>query len=513
MNTKDIIEPDETRRQLLRSLGVASLALPALAACTETEPLKEAATNVASKSEPIDMGLVINRGDVNYESWRTQLSWHGTASRRKPEKIVRPNDTAQVAEAVRFAKENGLKISIKSGGHNYYESWMRNDCLLLDMHNFRDVEVNPEDSTAWVGPSVWHYSLLMALQPHKLAFPISTCATLGMGGYIMGGGIGYGWQDWGMACHNVVAVEVVTADGEILVADKDSNTDLWWAARGGIAAFPGIVTRWKVQCHPDPEALRVTGKVFNIADLELAVGATQAVANERMKGVHIQAVVVPTPMVGTVFMPPEEAAALGITDSHVCMVECYVFADSQDEAMRITDTAFSNENFDRALATVTNQGKGLIGIYHELKGREVTFVDQQCIPVWSNKPVESLKAVIDTLRNTEANVAYLAYLGNGRDMRRDDACFSMASPGAGSMSFYGVTFPGNEGPTAEWAKRMSDLLDPLAEGYYINEVDCFRRPEQVAKAYSAENWQKLKQVNKHYDPDGVFMTFPGFERG
>ncbi|MDE0271121.1 MAG: FAD-binding oxidoreductase [Gammaproteobacteria bacterium] len=495
---------ESSRRHLLKSLGVAGLALPALSACTEPKPPEQ--------PDPLDMGLEIDRGDSNYESWRTQLSWHGTASRRKPVKIVRPNRVEQVADAVRYARDEGLKISVKSGGHNYYESWMRNDALLVDMHDFRHVEVDPQSSSAWVGTSIWSYSLLMALKPHNLAFPISTCATLSMGGYIMGGGIGYGWQDWGMACHNVLAVEVVTADGEILIASADKHSDLFWAARGGIAGFPGIVTRWKLQCHPDPEAVRVTTKIFPLSQLDEVVGATQAIGQRQMGGVHLHAIVVPSPMVGAVFLPPEEAASLGLTDSHVCLIEGYVFADSQTAAAQITDDAFSDEVFGRSVATTTNEGKGLISVYQELKGREVTFVDQKCVPVWSDKPVESLNAVLETLLDSPANAAYLAFLINGRDMHRDGACHSMARAGSGSMSFYGVWFNDNEESTAAWASRMGDLLDPLAEGFYINEVDCFRHPEQVEKSYSADNWQRLKAVNTSHDPSGVFHTFPGFVR-
>ncbi len=500
---KQKLEAGTSRRHWLKNLGLAGVAVPALSACgTQSTP----------EPEPLDLGLVIDRGDANYESWRTQLSWHGTASRRKPSKIVRPSDVEQVAATVRYARQHGLKVSVKSGGHNYYESWMRDDALLLDMHDFRDVEVDPEERTAWVGPSVWSFSLLMALEPHGLAFPVSTCATLGMGGYIMGGGIGYGWQDWGMACHNVLAVEVVTAEGEIVIATKDDHADLYWASKGGIAAFPGIVTRWKLQCHPDPKALRVTAKVFPASKLDAAVAATQAIGQRRTKGVHLHVVVLPAPMVGAVFMPPEEAAALGLTESHVCLIECYVFADSPDAAAEVTDTAFSDPIFDRALATIVHEGTGLMSIYKELKGREVTFVDQKCVPVWSDKPVETLNAVLDTLKNSEATAAYLAFLVNGRDMHEDDACFSMARPGSGSMSFYGVWAGNNAEGTANWATRMADLVDPFVEGYYINEVDCFRHPEQVPKSYSAKNWQRLGAVNKKYDPDGLFHTFPGFSR-
>jgi len=489
-----------SRRKVLQGLG-AGVAVPSLMGCAETPAPVQA-----------DMGLVINQGDSNYESWRTQLSWHPTPSSRKPSKIVRPHRTEQVAEAVNYAIANGLKIAVKSGGHNYYESWMRDDAMLIDLHDFRHVEVNSEQGTVWVEPSVWSHSLLLALRPHGLAFPISTCATLGMGGYLMGGGVGYGWQDWGMACHNVLAAEIVTANGEVVLASKDAHEDLFWAARGGLAGFPGIVTKWKLQCHPDPQAVRVTTQIFPLSMTSELSDASQAAGQKRIDGVHLHLIIAPTPMLGAVFLPPEEAASLGIKESHVCLLESYVFAHSQAAAAKASDQVFSAPVFSKALATTTNEGEGLVSIYQELKGREITYTDQVCVPIWSDQPTTCIEAVLDTLVTSEANAAYLAFLINGRDMRRDDACFSMARPGSGSLSFYGVWFNDNQTPTADWAARMGDLLDPLSEGFYINEVDCFRHPEQVKRSYSKENWQRLKAVNKAYDLAGVFHTFPGFSQ-
>lgn len=487
-----------SRRQVLKGFG-AGLVFPSLSSCIQTpRPIQP------------DMGLVIGRDDLDYESWRTQLSWHPTPSSRRPSRIVRPHRIEQVVDAVRYARASGLKISVKSGGHNYYETWMRNDGLLLDLHDFRDVQVDAQDGTAWVGPSVWSYSLLLALQPHRLTFPVATCATVGMGGYIMGGGIGYGWQDWGMACHNVVAAEVVTANGAVVVASETQHEDLFWAARGGIAGFPGIVTKWKLRCHPDPKAVRVTTKIFPLSKMPEAISASQAAGLRRIDGVHLQAVVVPTPMLGTVFLPPGQAASLGLAESLVCLVESYVFSSSQEAAEDTTKRVFSDSIFSDAVATTTNEGRGLISVYQELKGREVTFTDQICVPVWSDKPTQAIAAVLETLIHAEADVAYLAFLINGRDMHQHDASFSMARSGSGSLSFYGVWFNNNQERTASWAKRMGSLLDPLSEGYYINEVDCFRHPQQVQRSYSRKSWRRLRAINRAHDPDGLFHTFPGF---
>ena len=502
------------RRKALGYLAVAGVGVPYLSSCTDSNTTEKVAAESARSEVPesIDMGMVIEKGAKNYESWRGQLAWHSFVSDRKPAMFVRPHTCEQVQAAVNFARENGLKISTKSGGHNYYESWMRQDSLVLDLYNFRDVEVDAETSTAWVGPSVWSFNLLNALKPHGLAFPIATCATVPMGGYVMGGGIGYGWQDWGLACDNVLAAEVITADGEIVLASPQENADLYWAARGGVAGFPGAVLRWKLQCHKDPARLRVTAKMFPVSKVSEVIDACQIEADKQIPGLHIHVVAVPTMMAAAVFLPPEVAATINVEEKYVCMAEMYVMADTEEEIEAVSGGHFSASIFEEAVATTVHDGSnGLMSVYQELKGREITVTNQICSAVWTDKPKESAEAIIETLTNADADVAYFALLLNGKNMHKDEGAFSMAGQGSGSLSVYGVWFSDNEHNVANWADAISDELDSYAEGRYINETDCFRRPDQVAQAYTPEKWEKLKAVNSKYDPEGLFHTFPGFK--
>ena len=181
----------------------AGASAPFLSACGEFERGGSSVDTALTIPKPHDIGLAINKGGSNYESWRDQLAWHSYVSEREPAMFVRPNNRDQLVAAVQFARANGLRVSTKSGGHNYYESWMRDDCLVLDLYNFRGAEGDETDSTAWVEPSIWSHSFISALKHFKLAFPVPPCLTVSLGGYIMGGGIGFGWQDWGMACDNV----------------------------------------------------------------------------------------------------------------------------------------------------------------------------------------------------------------------------------------------------------------------------------------------------------------------
>ena len=510
----DTGKPDLARRKALGYLAAAGVGLPFLSACSDTGSGGETAAAAGPASEAVDMGMVIAKGARNYESWRGQLAWHSFVSDRKPAMFVRPHTYGQVVAAVNFARENGLNISTKSGGHNYYEAWMRDDCLLLDLYNFRHVEVDAKTSTAWVGPSVWSYNFLNALKPYKLAFPISTCSSVPMGGYVLGGGIGYGWQDWGLACSNILAAEVVTAAGEIVVATPDKYSDLYWAARGGVAGFPGAVLRWKLQCHEDRAKLRLTARMFPVSKMSAVIDACQAEIDKNIPGLHIHVVVLPTAMAKAAFLTPDVAAAVDIRESYVCLSEMYVRADTEAELDEITKARFSAPIFAEAVATsVHNGNNGLISVYQELKGREITVTNQICSAVFTDRPKESMAAIVEPLTNSGIDLAYVAIVLNGTNLQPQNAAFSMAGPGSSSLSCYGVWFTDKEQETADWAQQIHAGLEPYAEGRYINETDCFRHPEQVAKAYTPEKWKQLQAVNKKYDPKGLFLTFPGFERG
>jgi hypothetical protein len=111
-----------------------------------------------------------------------------------------------------------MSLAIKSGGHNVSEAFLRNGGILLDLGELQGIEIDAENQTAWVQPALWSHGLLRMLAPHGLAFPVAHCATVPMGGYLLGGGLGYNHDNWGiLACHSVLAAEVVLANGEGVV--------------------------------------------------------------------------------------------------------------------------------------------------------------------------------------------------------------------------------------------------------------------------------------------------------
>ena len=161
------------------------------------------------------------------------MPWQTWTADRTPNLIVRPNNRAAVPDVVSFARDNDLRIAVKSGGHNVSESFLRDSGILLDLGELQSIEVDPGEKTAWVEPALWSHLMMQETQPHGLAFPVAHCASVPMGGYLLGGGVGLNGDQWGsIACHSILEAEVVTAKGDTIIVSPDENADIFWAVRG-----------------------------------------------------------------------------------------------------------------------------------------------------------------------------------------------------------------------------------------------------------------------------------------
>ena len=173
--------------------------------------------------------------------------WNGMFSKR-PALVVQPLSADDVRAAIRFARANGILLSIKGGGHNIAGTSLADGGLTLDMSRMRSVEVDPERRLARVGPGCLLGDVDRATQEHGLATVLGFVSETGVAGLTLGGGFGYLTRRFGWTVDNLDEAEVVTADGEIRRAAPDEHDDLLWAVRGGGGNF-GIVTRFTFRLH------------------------------------------------------------------------------------------------------------------------------------------------------------------------------------------------------------------------------------------------------------------------
>jgi len=191
-------------------------------------------------------GPVLQPGDPGYDDARS--IWNAMIDRR-PALIVRCAGTADVVAAVNFARENGLPLAVKGGGHNIAGRALCEDGMVIDLSPMRDVHVDPRARLAWVSGGALLSDIDHETQSCGLAVPLGINSTTGAAGLTLGGGFGWLSRMHGLAVDNLVGAEVVTADGKRHWASAQDEPDLFWAIRGGGGNF-GVVTLFQFALHP-----------------------------------------------------------------------------------------------------------------------------------------------------------------------------------------------------------------------------------------------------------------------
>jgi hypothetical protein len=190
-------------------------------------------------------GRLLREGEKGWDD--AVLIWNAMVA-ATPALVLQPISARDVAEAVGFSRDHGVLMSIKGGGHNIAGTSIAAGGLMLDMSRMRNVTVIPDARLVHVGPGCLLGDVDRATQEHGLATVLGFVSEVGVAGLTLGGGFGYLARRFGWAVDNLEEVEVVTADGEVRIANRDQYPDLFWALRGGGGNF-GVVTRFTFRLH------------------------------------------------------------------------------------------------------------------------------------------------------------------------------------------------------------------------------------------------------------------------
>jgi FAD/FMN-containing dehydrogenase len=191
-------------------------------------------------------GAVLLPGNGEYEDarriWNAMIDKH-------PALIARCTTTADVVAAVNFARDNGILLAIRGGGHNIAGNAVCDDGIVIDLSRMKAASVDPSARRVTIEGGATLADLDAATQAHGLATPVGINSTTGIAGLTLGGGFGWLSRKYGMSIDNLVSAEVVTASGEVVRASATEHPDLFWALRGGGGNF-GVVTKFEFQLHP-----------------------------------------------------------------------------------------------------------------------------------------------------------------------------------------------------------------------------------------------------------------------
>jgi len=217
-------------------------------------------------------GRVIGPDDSDYDEARQVFMG---AIDRRPALIVRAADADDVARTIALARDSELELAVRSGGHSSAGHGVSEGGLVLDLAEMRALDIDVEGRTAWAEAGLTAGEYTAAAGEHGLATGFGDTGSVGIGGITLGGGIGFLVRKHGLTVDDLLAAEVVTADGELLHVDAESHPDLFWALRGGGGNF-GVATRFQFRLHE--VGTIVGGPLFLPATPDVIAGATAAAA-------------------------------------------------------------------------------------------------------------------------------------------------------------------------------------------------------------------------------------------
>ena len=437
-------------------------------------------------------GTVITPDDEGYDAARSV--WNGAIDRR-PAVIVRCATAPQVAAAIAFAREAGLELSVRGGGHNIAGFAVADGAVMIDLSAMRGVSVDPQRRRAVCGGGATWGDLDAATQEHGLAVTGGFISHTGVAGLTLGGGIGWLTRAAGLSCDNLVGAEVVTADGRILHTSADENADLHWALRGGGGNF-GVVTSFEFALHPAGPLLNFGMFFFPAADGERALRFCRDYLRSvpENNGVLIGGLnVPPLPFVAEEhhFKPGFAlfVVGLGTPEEHA-----QVIAPIRDAAPLfefVTPIPYT------MLQTMMDEGNPW-GICAYEKALHLDELSDAAISV-----------IAEHLPRKASPLSFVPifYVDGAYARVADDATAFSGSRSTRYVVNIAAVCPDPSTLPAErdWVRSFWDALRPQAgsAGSYVNFMSEYEE-DRVRAAYGAEKYQRLARIKAEYDPDNVF---------
>jgi FAD/FMN-containing dehydrogenase len=439
-------------------------------------------------------GRFVRRGEAGFTEACVSRVFNQRRQERWPAAVLAAASPADVAAGVRLARRNGWKVTVRSGGHSWAVWSLLEDALLIDLASFTGISYDAATGVVTAGPAVRGGSDLDPfLARHGRFFAGGHCPTVGLGGFLLQGGMGWNCRGWGWAAESIVAMDVVTAEGELVRCSETENEDLFWAARGSGPGFFGVVTAFHLRTRQRFESLTQTTHVYPIEFAEEVLSWLHTARHDVPDCVELVAVGITPPL------PP------GVGYSGPTLVLDGVSFDGGAQSLAALQTC---PVADKALVKKIAEPVEIADLRAEQiranpEGHRYV-VDNAYLAGKTADLIPALTPAFTELPTPQAFSLWfdLAHLP-GRNL--PDMALSLQTD-LYFASYVVCEDPADDDRCTQWVQDTMQRLEPYSPGRYLGDSDLQRR---AAPFLTEPSHQRLEAIRGRRDPDGLFPGYPG----
>lgn len=437
-------------------------------------------------------GEIFRPSDAGYDDvrkiWNVMIDRH-------PALIARCKNSNDVIEALSFARDNHLRLSVRGGGHNVAGTAVCEGGLMIDLSLMKGIHVEPERGTANAQPGVVFGELDHATQPYGLAVPGGIVSETGIAGLTLGGGFGWLTRKYGFTCDNLISAEIVTADGKLLTASATENPELFWGIRGGGGNF-GIVTSFKYQLQAvGPEVLAGT-IIYSLEDAADALRFFRdftASAPEELGTMAVFRLAPPAPFI------PKELHGKPV----LAIIVCYIGSAADGERILQPLRGFGSPIFDgikRTPFAIHNSSLDAgqpAGKNYYWKSEYITEI--------ADNAIETLVAFAANMTSPYSRLAVFHLGGAIQNYGEQAMAVSHRNAEYVIAINTGWNDPKDTEKQIQWTRDLWTAIRPFSSGgVYVNFLSADDEEDRVRAAYGATKFERLVQLKSKYDPQNLF---------
>jgi len=430
------------------------------------------------------LGQLILPADQEYEQARQKAYWKNPTTDKHPAIIALCTREEDVARCVDFARQHNITVAVRSGGHSFLGWSTCDDGLIIDLSPMKNIVIDPNKRTARAAAGVLNHEIDVAAAKYGLAPVLGQCSTVGIAGLTLGGGLGWLSGKYGAVCDSLLSANLITVDARSVTASTESNSDLFWAIRGGGGNF-GIATSFEYQLHPVSEVLAGW----------LTYPAQEARNLLRFHQEFMAAA------------PDELQAAAGLGFGVVIVT--FVYLGDLNAGNKLIDRfrTFMTPTRDtvqrRPYAEMfppSGSGEFVPPAFTAIKGSYLEQLSDEVIDI-----------VVESLAQAPAGcgIAFDHYVhGEVSRVAPDSTAFELRAPGAFHIPiFSGWDDPADAVASMTWVENTWKLLQPYSGGrMYANYMSI--EGEQAVKSAYGSNYARLRTIKTKYDPDNFLRRNP-----